>query len=423
VKKRSLLLGLGLALATPLLLARPAHAADAPDQGKTLFTAGASAYAAGQFNAAIQAFDESYRLEPRPGVLFSIAQAHRRQYYVDKRPEHLKLAIQNYRDYLSKVSDGGRRADAAQALSELEPIADRLGASAATAPPAPAAPPETRLMVSSPTREATVSVDNGKAMEAPLITEIKPGKHALHLTAPGYFDEDREINASAGGVAALDIALRERPGLLVIKARDGAQLTIDGRYVATTPLPRALEIDAGHHLIALAKNGYYAHTEEIDVGRAETKTLEVNLASTKQRVASYVLLGTGAAGILVGGVFAGLAAHQQSLAEAINTQRQARAYDCRDTTVECPTKAYQHAVDQRNQLRPIAGVALTAGAVVAATGAVLFLFDQPSLDARPARSDSKPRPATPLPTAAPLEISAAPAIGPGFYGGSFVGRF
>lgn len=420
MKTRAILFG--LALATPLLFARPAAAADPSDQGRTLFNAGAQAYAAGQFTAAIQAFDECYRLDPRPGVLFSIAQAHRRQYYVDKRPEHLKLAIQSYRDYLSKVSDGGRRADAAQALSELEPVADRLGSSAA-APAAPAAPPETRLMVSSPTHEATVSVDKGKAMEAPLITEITPGKHALHLTAPGYFDEDREINASAGGVAALDIALRERPGQLVIKARDGALLTIDGRYVATTPLPRALEIEPGHHLIALAKNGYHAHTEEIDVGRAETRTLDVSLGATKQRVASYVLLGAGAAGILVGGVFAGLAAHQQSLAQTIDVTRQTKNYDCRDPTVECPTKAYQNAVDQRNQLRPIAGVALTAGAVVAATGAVLFLFDQPSLDVRAARSDSKPRPAAPPPKATPLEISAAPAIGPGFYGGSFVGRF
>lgn len=193
--------------------------------------------------------------------------------------------------------------------------------------------------------------------------------------------------------------------------------------MATTPLPRALEIEPGHHLIVLAKNGYHAHTEEIDVGRAEARTLDVSLGATKQRVASYVLLGAGAAGILVGGVFAGLAAHQQSLAQTIDGTRRTRGYDCRDPTVECPTKAYQNAVDQRNQLRPIAGVALTAGAVVAATGAVLFLFDQPSLDVRAARSDSKPRPAAPPPKATPLEISAAPAIGPGFYGGSFVGRF
>ncbi len=325
-----------------------------------------------------------------------MAQAHRRQYYVDKQPEHLKSSIKYYRDYLSKVAEGGRRADAAQALSELEPIAERLGTS--TAAPAPPAPPvETRLMVSSPTRGAMVSVDQGKALEAPLITEIKPGKHALHLTAEGYFDEDREINASAGGVAALDIPLRERPGLLVVKTTGSAQLTIDGRYVATTPLPRPLEIDPGHHLIAVARNGYRAYTEEIDVGRAETKTVTADLHVTKQRVAAYVLLGAGAAGILAGGTFAILAGHQQNLAHDIDVQRQTRSYDCSDPTRTCPTETYQDAVNRLNALRPVATVALTAGAVVGATGAVLFLFDQPSLDVRASREGSKPRPAAPPP--------------------------
>ena len=415
----------GLTLAAPLFLGHAASAAEPPDQGKTLFNAGAQAYAAGQFNAAIQAFDESYRIAPRPGVLFSIAQAHRRQYYVDKRPEHLKSAVQNYRDYLAQVTDGGRRADAAQALSELEPLVERLGAAAPSAPVAPVAAVETRLMVSSPTPGATVTVDKGKALEAPLITEIKPGKHTLHLTASGYFDEDREINASAGGVAALDIALRERPGQLMIKARAGAQLTIDGRYVATTPLPRALEIEPGHHLIALARNGSYAHTEEIDVGRAETKTIDVTLLATKQRVTSYVLLGAGAVGIVVGGVVAGMAGYQQSVAQDIDTQRQTKGYDCRGLAagVECPNRAYQHALARRDELRPVAVTALTAGALLGATGAVLVLFDQPSLDVRASKSDSKPKPAAPSPRDAPLELSAAPAIGPGFYGGSFAGRF
>jgi hypothetical protein len=278
-------------------------------------------------------------------------------------------------------------------------------------------------MVSSPTRGATVSVDKGKALEAPLITEIKPGKHALHLTAEGYFDEDREIDALAGGVAALDIALRERPGQLVIKARAGAQLTLDGRYVATTPLPRPLEIEPGHHLVAIARNGYRAYTEEIDVGRAETKTVDADLHATKQRVASYVLLGAGAAAILAGGVLSGLAAHQQSLAQDIDLQRQKETFDCRAAPDACPTKAYQNAVDRRNELRPVAAVALTSGALIAATGAMLFLFDQPSLDVRATRSDSKPKPASPPPKDTPIEMSASPSFGPGFYGASIVGRF
>ena len=269
-----------------------------------------------------------------------------------------------------------------------------------------------------------VSVDKGQALEAPLITAIKPGKHALHLTAPGYFDEDRDIDASAGGVAALDIALRERPGQLVVHARAGAQLTIDGRYVATTPLPRPLEIDPGHHVIAVARNGYRAYTEEIDVGRAEIKKIDVDLHATKQRVTSYVLLGAGAAGILVGGVFAGITVREQAVAQNIDAERQSKGFDCREFPTTCLIiDDYQRAVERRNALRPVVGVALTAGGLIAATGAILFLFDQPSLEVIPVRSDTKPKPAAPAPKDTPMEISAAPILGPGFYGGSFAARF
>lgn len=47
----------------------------------------------------------------------------------------------------------------------------------------------------------------------------------------------------------------------------------------------------------VARNGYLAYTEEIDVGRAETKTVDVDLRVTKQRVVSYVFAGAGIAAI------------------------------------------------------------------------------------------------------------------------------
>ena len=42
---------------------------------------------------AIKAFDEAYRLAPRPGVTFSLAQAHRRQYGLDRKPDDLRGAL------------------------------------------------------------------------------------------------------------------------------------------------------------------------------------------------------------------------------------------------------------------------------------------------------------------------------------------
>ena len=58
------------------------------DRAKESFKAGATAYAAGDYLAAIQALDAAYQLTPLPAIAFSLAQAHRRQYFVDHEREH-----------------------------------------------------------------------------------------------------------------------------------------------------------------------------------------------------------------------------------------------------------------------------------------------------------------------------------------------
>ena len=164
----------------------------------------------------------------------------------------------------------------------------------------------------------------------------------------------------------------------MIKAIGGAQLTIDGRYVATTPLPRPLEIEPGHHLIAIAKNGYRAYTEEIDVGRAETKTVDASLRATKQRVVSYVLPGHGRRGDRRR---RRVRRPRRAPAERGAEPSKPSVRPSRSTAATPPRvparRPTRTRVDNVNELRPVATAALTAGAVVAATGAVLFLFDQP----------------------------------------------
>ena len=130
-------------LAAALAVTAPAAAQDNLERARMLFNAGAEAYGTGQYPVAIQAFQEAHRLSERPGLLFSIAQAYRQQYYVDKNPANVRGAIQYYRDYLSKVKSGARVGEAAKALSELEPIAARLTADTGETP-APTPPPATR---------------------------------------------------------------------------------------------------------------------------------------------------------------------------------------------------------------------------------------------------------------------------------------
>ncbi|MGE0323378.1 MAG: PEGA domain-containing protein [Polyangiaceae bacterium] len=415
-------------IGAPCLSTSPASAqAEDVQKARTYFNAGAQAYEAGEYLAAIQAFDQAYKYSPRPAILFSAAQAYRRQYFIDKNAQNLQLAIKNYRSYLSKVAEGGRRADAAQALSELEPIAARLAASAAPVDPenpeAPAPPTpapmvqQTRLMVSSQTKGTTVQLDGGAAKQAPLIAEVKPGKHKVSLTAPGYFPEEREVQAAEGGIVAVDVRLRPQPAKVNITTESGAEVRVDGRPVGVTPLAGPLELEAGNHLITVSRTGREPFSKELDLSRGEQRTLNVDLDVTTQRVASYVVLGTGVAGLLTGGVFTLLAIRQEGKAQDIDDQR------ATSNITRAQVSEYEDHIAKRDDFRTASIIAYGAGTLLTATSVLLMSFDDPkvSFDQRERSPKSKtPEEETPEPS---MEMSAAPFWGPGSLGASLQGRF
>lgn len=386
-----------------------AQSADELEQAKTYFNAGATAFAAGQFEVATQAFEQSYRLAPRPAILFSIAQAERRQYYLGRRPDVLRRAIGHYRQYLEADPKGNRRGDAAQALADLEAAAARVeGQPAPPAPPTEAAVP-TRLMVSSQTRGAEVWVDGHKATEVPVIEEVAPGKHRVRLTATGYFDEDREIVAVKGGLVALDIPLRERPGVLSFWVPDGAQITIDGRPQGAAPLP-ALELTPGRHLVAVTMSGHRPYSEEIDLQRGEPRTLRTGLQPTGQRVASSWIMAGGVGSLVAGGVFTTLSLRQQKAAEDVLTAR------TQSNISSAQVDDYTSHRDLRDRYRIAAASWFGTGIVLGTVGVLLYAFDQPMVSAT-ATERAKPKP----PVTETPEVSTN--IGPGTVTLSLSGRF
>jgi hypothetical protein len=408
------------AILTLLLEASPARAqAGALEQAKTFFDAGAEAYEVGNFPAAIQAFESAYKLAPRPGIVFSMAQAHRRQYYIDKRPDHLRAAIKYYREYVGRVEQGGRRGEAAQALAELEPMAERIEKTPEPSKPPSEATPATRLMILSKVRGASISVDGARVVEMPLFAEVKPGKHTLHVSAEGYFPEDREVEALSGLVVTLDVPLREMPGRLALSGADGAQVTIDERSTGVLPLPKPLDVTAGRHLVAVTKSGYKVFAEEIEIERGQSRSLSVKLEMTGQRIGSFVLFGASAAGFITCGVLGLLAGGQQRAAQEISDRATKQG-----GAPESDLGKYNNAVGARDDLRRYAGVAAATGAIVGATGFLFFMFDQPIVNAARPRGVEKPKtPAPSAPRETQIEMSAAPTFGPGLYGASLTGRF
>jgi tetratricopeptide (TPR) repeat protein len=354
---------------------RVARADDMAD-AKQYFKAGASAYTAGDYLAAIQALDAAYRLTPLPAIAFSLAQAERRQYFVSRDPAHLVRAIELYRTYLKQVPTGGRVADATDALAQLEPLA--LGITAGPPGEAGASPivrevGRTRLMVTSEATGARISLDGENPKPTPLIAEVKAGEHVVHVSADGYVPSERRVVAIAGELVPLEVELRERPAVVILEPSVEADLYVDGSYFGRVGKGARIELPAGSHRFAFARRGWSLESQVLGLERGETQHLPVKLYWTHQRAAAVTLF-AGSAITLVGGLaFTGLGVESERQAESILAQQEERSLS------PAELDDYEEALEMRDRYR-IAAIGSYAVSVVSlVTGAFLYGFDEPDL--------------------------------------------
>jgi len=402
-----------LASVALMLAVRVGHAQDsALDKAREYFQAGAQAYAVGEFAAATQAFEQAYQLVPRPAVLFSIAQAERKQYFLDHQSEHLLKAISLYKRYLDDERQAARKSDAVQALSELEPLAAQIAVPVTEAKPSSpagnAAPTPTRLMITSQAQEARIWLDNQPAVESPLIRQVDPGEHLVRVTAPGYVDSSRKVVAVSGAIVTIDVALTERPAKLVVIAREGARLSIDGRVQGECPFPKPLELQAGSHLITLTLSGFVGVTREQTLVRGKTTVVTAPMPRSFQRTVSYIMLGTAASAVTAGGVFTYFAFQQQSSAQAFQNAKGHVQLSSGELSQYNSTRI------ARDRLRTAALASVGIGAGLAIGGALLIALDGRAIEDQTERG---------LPKHDVLSVSAQPIAGPGVVGVGAYGTF
>jgi tetratricopeptide (TPR) repeat protein len=378
MKQRALHRALLPVFAVLALATRPARAAEEDvGQAKIYFKAGAAAYTAGDYQAAIQALDAAYRLTPLPAIAFSLAQAERRQYFVSREREHLDRAIELYRTYLARVPTGGRRADATDALGQLEPLALAAGA-APSSGGAPAAEAEkTRVLVTTEAPKASVSLDGAAPVAAPLIAEVTPGRHHVKVEARGFFASERAVVAVAGALVPIEVNLRIRPAVVDLRGPPGADLYIDGRFAAKVEKANRVELAGGPHVFTFAKKGHRLKTVRLELEPGETRELRSDLEQTSQRSAAYATLVASGVSLIATGVFAGLALGQEAKAGDIRDQQVAGNIDPEALS------DYEEALDRRGQFRAasIASALVFGGTLV--TGICLHEFDHPDVHEQP----------------------------------------
>lgn len=387
------------------------------DRAKDSFKAGATAYAAGEYLAAIQAFETAYELTPLPPIAFSLAQSHRRQYFASRDRAHLDKAVALFRRYVDEVRSGGRRADALDALSQLEPLAALAGAAAAPGAQRGGARP-TRLLITAEAPGAQLSLDGSAPASSPLIREVAAGPHRIAASAPGFFPLEREVTAVAGELVPTSLALRERPSKVEVSAPADAEIYLDGAFASRGGDRVALTSSSGSHQLLVARTGHRLSSQTIELRAGEDRRIQVTLEPTRTRkVSTALLIGSGvAAGVAA--LAAGLAFEAQGDAEDFLNRRSQGNVTAADLA------AYDETVTDRNRYRIAAGVSIGAAVVMAGTGLLLRELDRPDpkqlfRSGRPLEGGAAPL----APAADPPRAQLTPLLSPGAVGASLGGAF
>ena len=342
-----------------LLLASTSEEQDA----EKYFRAGNQAYRAALYLAAAQAYEDAYARSPLPAIAFSIAQAYRRQYYVDQNPDWLRRALERYRSYLDQVPQGERRDHAVTHIATIMSLLP-LHANAIEKPQRPS----TQILITSQAPSSRASIDGGAPLAMPALAEVAPGLRRVRVEAPGHTPVELDCLAVEGRLVVAPVDLTPRPATIELLAPDDARVTIDGRLIGEAPLP-PLVVERGEHAVVVTQRGRMPFSAQVSIDYGQSLRLDVPLAETEQRIAAYWTLG--AAGVLLAG-----GAVSTGLAVSFQTKANDRLQEIED---DAGIRRYESARMARDDSR-IASYTLFAGALACgAVGLFLYLLDGGSL--------------------------------------------
>jgi len=153
------------------------------EQARADFERGAALYRAGDFRAALAAFEAAQARAPAPQALFNIARC-------QERLGQLADAVDSYTAYLAAEPDAP---DRAAVTARIEELRARLPLEASL-----------RISVEPP---STVSVDGEPAGTSPVSVSLNPGTHRIRAAQEGYQALERDVELAPGGRVQLELSL------------------------------------------------------------------------------------------------------------------------------------------------------------------------------------------------------------------------
>lgn len=181
---------LGLALALTLALADVACAQDDRERARAEFQRGVEAFGRDDFQTALDAFQEAYRLAPHPSVRVNIANCYERL----NRPIEALFHFEHFLSEAERPTPQQRR-EVQAAITRLEQLVGHI-----------------QLQVTPD--GAMVTIDGGETRRSPVIEPVRvtAGRHTVDIRLDGFVPEHQTVEVQGGQTARVTIRL-QRPGV------------------------------------------------------------------------------------------------------------------------------------------------------------------------------------------------------------------
>jgi serine/threonine protein kinase len=154
------------------------------------------------------------------------------------------------------------------------------------------------LAVSSKPSGAKVIIDGvDTGLKTPCtIEKLSPGRYKIRLVKTGYRATDITRNVQSGETTSVSANLSKtqqsvakqskRKSYFKINVAPWAKIYIDGKYIETTPIARALQVTPGTHSVRLVNPSFQAWQKNVKFKPGETVSLDIKL----QPFAGYLKL-------------------------------------------------------------------------------------------------------------------------------------
>ncbi|MEO1267072.1 MAG: PEGA domain-containing protein [Myxococcota bacterium] len=143
-----------------------------------------------------------------------------------------------------------------------------------------ARPGKATIRVTGP-ESPVISIDGLPISTSPDVTvELPAGKYRLKVNAPDYKTFVGAIEVLEGDNRDLNVSLKAKTyyGTLELKVNvEGAQVSIDGGNIGTTPLKEPVQLKAGKHFLELTKEGYHRWIRNVHINRDDAQVVDITM--------------------------------------------------------------------------------------------------------------------------------------------------